>query len=69
MVDGGRLLALFGVLMVIVGLAMSRPRKSGGNPDVALTRENMLAARAVAYRQSALRSAYCRAFSVSAAAS
>ena len=42
MVDGGRLLTLFGVLMVIVGLAMSRPRKSGGNPDVALTRESML---------------------------
>lgn len=42
MVDGGRLLALFGVLMVVVGLAMSRPRKSGGNPDVALTRESIL---------------------------
>jgi uncharacterized protein len=41
LVDGGRLLALFGVLMVVVGLAMSRPRKSGGNPDVALTRESM----------------------------
>lgn len=42
LVDGGRLLALFGVLMVIIGLAMLRPRKSGGNPDVALTRESML---------------------------
>jgi len=42
LVDGGHLLALFGVVMVIVGLAMLRPRKSGGNPDVALTRENML---------------------------
>jgi hypothetical protein len=41
LVDGGRLLALFGVLMVVVGLAMSRPRKSGGNPGVALTRESM----------------------------
>ena len=41
MVDGGRLLILFGVLMVIVGLAMLRPRKSGGNPDVALTGNNI----------------------------
>jgi uncharacterized membrane protein YfcA len=42
MVDGERLLTLFGVLMVIVGLVMSTPRKSGGNPDIALTRESML---------------------------
>jgi len=41
MVDGGRLLMLFGVLMVVIGLAMLRPRQSGGNPDVALTRESM----------------------------
>ena len=41
MVDGSRLLMLFGVLMVVVGLAMLRPRKSGGNPDVMLTRESM----------------------------
>ena len=41
MVDGSRLLLLFGVLMVIVGLLMLRPRKSGGNPDVKLTRETM----------------------------
>ena len=41
MMDGGRLLMLFGVLMVVVGVAMLRPRKSGGNPDVKLTRENM----------------------------
>ncbi|HTT47847.1 MAG TPA: sulfite exporter TauE/SafE family protein [Pseudolabrys sp.] len=41
MVDGGRLLMLFGVLMVVIGLAMLRPRKSGGNPDVKLTRESM----------------------------
>ena len=41
MVDGGRLLMLFGVLMVAVGLMMLRPRKSGGNPDVMLTRESM----------------------------
>jgi len=41
MVDGHRLLTLFGVLMVVVGLLMLRPRKSGGNPDVKLTRETM----------------------------
>lgn len=41
MVDGSRLLMLFGVLMVVVGLTMLRPRKSGGNPDVKLTRETM----------------------------
>ena len=38
MVDGHRLLLLFGVLMVVVGLMMLRPRKSGGNADVKLTR-------------------------------
>lgn len=38
LVDGQRLLTLFGALMVVVGLAMLRPRKSGGNPDVTLTR-------------------------------
>jgi len=41
MVDGSRLLMLFGALMVVVGLAMTRPRRSGGNPDVTLTRESM----------------------------
>jgi uncharacterized membrane protein YfcA len=41
MMDGGRLLMLFGVLMVVVGILMLRPRKSGGNPDVELTRESM----------------------------
>ena len=41
MVDGGRLLMLFGALMVVVGIAMMRPRKSVGNPDVKLTRESM----------------------------
>ena len=41
MVDGGRLLMLFGVLMVVVGVLMMRPRKSGGNADVKLTRETM----------------------------
>ena len=37
-VDGHRLLMLFGVLMVVVGLMMLRPRKSGGNAAVKLTR-------------------------------
>jgi hypothetical protein len=41
MVDGTRLLTLFGVLMIIIGLGMLRPRKSGDNPDVVLTRESM----------------------------
>lgn len=39
LVEGSRLLTAFGVLMVVVGLAMLRPRASGGRPDVALTRE------------------------------
>jgi uncharacterized membrane protein YfcA len=41
MVDGTRLLTLFGVLMVVIGLAMLRPRQSGGNPDVELTRASL----------------------------
>ncbi|HEX9070931.1 MAG TPA: sulfite exporter TauE/SafE family protein [Pseudolabrys sp.] len=42
MVDGSRLLMLFGVLMVVVGILMLRPRKSSGNPHIKLTRETML---------------------------
>jgi uncharacterized protein len=38
MVDGGRLLALFGGLMVMVGLLMLRPRQSAGDAGVRLTR-------------------------------
>ena len=41
MVDGTRLLTLFGALMVVIGVAMLRPRKSGSNPDVELTRASM----------------------------
>lgn len=41
MVDGGRLLALFGVLMVVVGATMLRPRKSGDDPNVRLTFDSM----------------------------
>jgi uncharacterized membrane protein YfcA len=41
MVNGGRLLMLFGLLMVIVGLMMLRSRKSGHYANVALTRETM----------------------------
>jgi uncharacterized protein len=41
MVDGSRLLMLFGMLMVVVGILMLRPRKSSGNPDIKLTRETM----------------------------
>jgi hypothetical protein len=38
--DGGRLLALFGVLMIVIGLATLRRRKSGDDPDVRLNRES-----------------------------
>jgi uncharacterized membrane protein YfcA len=37
LVSGTKLLTLFGVLMIIVGLAMLRPRKTTGDPDVKLT--------------------------------
>lgn len=36
--DGQKLLALFGALMVLVGLSMLRPRKTADNPDVRLER-------------------------------
>jgi hypothetical protein len=36
-VDGGRLLAMFGALMVVVGLSMLRPRQSAGDAGVRLT--------------------------------
>lgn len=39
-VNGERLLALFGALMVVVGLAMLRKRGSGGDPNVRLTADN-----------------------------
>jgi uncharacterized protein len=41
MVDGTRLLALFGGLMIVVGALMLRPRKTAGNPDIRLTRESL----------------------------
>jgi uncharacterized membrane protein YfcA len=37
--DGEKLLALFGLLMIVVGLAMLRPRGNGSDPDVRLTGE------------------------------
>jgi uncharacterized protein len=37
LVDGHKLLLFFGVLMLVVGALMLRPRKSGGDPDVRLT--------------------------------
>ncbi|HWM80893.1 MAG TPA: sulfite exporter TauE/SafE family protein [Pseudolabrys sp.] len=40
MVDGGRLLALFGLLMIMVGGLMLRPRQQAGNADVRLTRSS-----------------------------
>ena len=41
LVDGSRLLTLFGVLMIVIGLLMLRPRKSGSNPEVQLSRESL----------------------------
>ena len=41
LVDGNRLLTLFGALMIVIGLLMLRPRKSGGNPDVRLSRDSL----------------------------
>jgi uncharacterized protein len=41
MVDGHRLLLLFGVLMVVIGLTMLLPRKSGEDADVKLTLASM----------------------------
>ena len=38
-IDGERLLALFGLLMIGVGLSMLRKRKTAPRPDVRLTRE------------------------------
>jgi uncharacterized protein len=40
-VDGHRLLLLFGVLMVVIGLTMLLPRKSGEDADVKLTLASM----------------------------
>ncbi|WP_066793638.1 sulfite exporter TauE/SafE family protein [Sphingomonas soli] len=39
-VDGQRLLLLFGLLMIAVGLSMLRPRRTAPAPDVRLTRES-----------------------------
>jgi len=39
-VDGKALLALFGVLMILVGLNSLRPRRGGSLPDVRLTLDN-----------------------------
>ena len=36
MIDGARLLALFGVLMVVFGVLMLKARRGGSNPDVRL---------------------------------
>jgi uncharacterized membrane protein YfcA len=37
-VDGHKLLGLFGLLMVMIGLLMLRPQRLIGNPDIQLTR-------------------------------
>jgi uncharacterized membrane protein YfcA len=41
-VDGTRLLALFGALMIVIGLLMLRPRRSPAKADVRLSRETMV---------------------------
>lgn len=41
MVDGTRLLTAFGALMIVIGLLLLRPRTSGGDAGVALTRESV----------------------------
>lgn len=38
--NGQRLLALFGILMIVVGATMLRKRKTAGNPDVELYASN-----------------------------
>lgn len=40
-VDGRHLLAMFGALMIAIGLSMLWPRKSGDNPNVRLDRNSM----------------------------
>jgi len=39
-IDGQKLLALFAVLMLVVGVLMLRGRSAAGNPHVVLTKEN-----------------------------
>jgi uncharacterized membrane protein YfcA len=39
-IDGQKLLALFAVLMLVVGVLMLRGRSAAGDPHVALTKEN-----------------------------
>ncbi len=41
MVDGARLLTAFGALMVVIGLLLLRPRKSGADSGVRLTRASL----------------------------
>src|SRR4029079_5043540 len=40
MVDGHKLLALFGALMIVIGLLMLRPRRSGDDAQVRLNRSS-----------------------------
>lgn len=42
MVDGTRLLAAFGSLMIVIGLLLLRPRKSGGDPEIKLSGANVV---------------------------
>ena len=69
-IDGQKLLAVFGLLMVVVGMMMLRPRKRAGDPASALAvggdAPHLLPRLAVLGRRCR---AYCRASSASAAAS
>ena len=40
-IDGQRLLALFGIAMIVIGLAMARAQDHEGDPDVRLTRSSL----------------------------
>ncbi|MEP3051871.1 MAG: sulfite exporter TauE/SafE family protein [Erythrobacter sp.] len=41
-IDGSRLLLLFGIVMIVVGVSMWRSRPQSGNPEVQMTRANAL---------------------------
>jgi uncharacterized membrane protein YfcA len=40
MIDGEKLLALFGLVMIVIGLSIARKRAEHGNPDVRLDRQS-----------------------------
>ena len=68
MVDGKRLLALFGALMIVIGLLMLRPRRSDGDAEVRLDRSTARKLAAAAAAAGFGRRRASPAFSGSAAA-